>query len=202
MSNIFETSLEQSIKVKKTLLDYQYIGEMEKIGNIIVQSIISGNKLMICGNGGSAADAQHLVAELIVRLRPEINRSPIPALSLALDTSSITACGNDFGFDFLFERNILALGKKGDVLICLSTSGESKNIELAAIAAKSIGVVTFGMLGNTGGIVKKVCDYSIVIPSNDTARIQECYMTLGHALMGFIEDKLLENSFIKKNSTY
>ena len=198
MDNIFKKSIEESIELKKLLLDNSYIQNILFIGNLIVTSIINGNKLMFCGNGGSAADAQHLAAELLVRLRPKINRAAIPALSLSLDTSTITACGNDFGFDFLYERNVLALGKKGDVLICLSTSGQSKNIELAAIAAKSIGVITYGMLGNDGGVIKKICDYSIVVPSRNTARIQECHMVLGHALMEYIEDNLIEKSFVKK----
>ena len=197
MDNIFKKSIEDAINLKKLLLNDNFIDNLQNIGDIIVNSIVNGNKLMFCGNGGSAADAQHLAAELIVRLRPNINRTAIPALSLNLDTSSITACGNDFGFDFLFERNILALGKRGDVLICLSTSGQSKNIELAAIAAKSIGVITFGMLGNSGGIIKNVCDNFIIVPSSNTARIQECHMTLGHALMEYIEDKLIECSFVK-----
>lgn len=198
MNNIFQESIEESIKLKKRLLKDNYIKNITEIGDVIVKSIIQGNKLMFCGNGGSAADAQHLAAELIVRLRPNINRSAIPALSLALDTSSITACGNDFGFEYLYERNVLALGKKGDVLICLSTSGQSKNIQLAANAAKSLGIITFGMLGNEGGMIKDACDKFIVVPSKNTARIQECHMTLGHALMEYIEDKLIECSFVKK----
>ena len=114
-----------------------------------------------------------------------------------MDTSTITACGNDFGFERLFERNILALGQKGDILICISTSGMSKNIELAAIAAKSIGVTTCALLGNDGGRLKNVCDYSMVIPSSNTARIQECHIVLGHALMEYLEEKLLESKFIE-----
>jgi len=200
MNKVFQKSLSESIQLKTLLLNESYIKKLIKIGDIIIESIIKGNKLMICGNGGSAADAQHLAAELIVRLRSNINRSPISAISLALDTSSITACGNDFGFEFLYERNVLALGRRGDVLMCLSTSGQSKNIELAAIAANSIGVYTIGMLGNEGGIIKDACNYSIVIPSKNTARIQECHITLGHALMEYIEDKLIELSFIKKSS--
>lgn len=198
MSEVFQKSISESIKLKTLLLNENYIKRLIKIGDLIIGSIINGNKLMICGNGGSAADAQHLAAELLVRLRPNINRSPISAITLALDTSSITACGNDFGFEFLYERNVLALGRPGDVLMCLSTSGMSKNIELAAIAANSIGISTIGMLGNEGGIIGEACDYSIIIPSKNTARIQECHITLGHALMEYIEDKLIELSYIKK----
>ena len=200
MKNVFQKSIEESIELKKLLLGDNYITNIKDMGDIIVNSIINGNKLMFCGNGGSAADAQHLAAELIVRLRPKVNRTAIPALALSLDVSSITACGNDFGFDFLYQRNVLAFGKKGDVLICLSTSGESNNIKLAAIAAKSIGVITYGMLGNFGGIIKNVCDHYIIIPSKNTARIQECHMILGHSLMEYIEDNLLELGHVKFNS--
>ena len=198
MKNLFKEALIDGIKVKTQLQQKDYTDTFEVMGNLMVQAIKNKNKLLFCGNGGSAADAQHLAAELLVRLRPEVNRNPIAAIALTMDTSTITACGNDFGFERLFERNILALGQKGDVLICISTSGMSKNIELAAVAAKSIGVTTCAFLGNDGGQLKNVCDYSMVIPSSNTARIQECHIVLGHALMEYLEEKLLESNFIKK----
>ena len=198
MKNIFKNALIDGIKVKSQLQDIEYTDKFEVMGNLMVEAIKNKKKLLFCGNGGSAADAQHLAAELLVRLRPKVNRNPIAAIALTMDTSTITACGNDFGFEHLFERNILALGQKGDVLICISTSGMSKNIELAAVAAKSIGVTTCAFLGNDGGQLKNVCDYSMVIPSSNTARIQECHIVLGHALMEYLEEKLLESNFIKK----
>ena len=134
----------------------------------------------------------------MVRLRPHINRNPLPALALALDTSTITACGNDFGFENLFARNIDALGKSGDILICISTSGNSKNIELAAIKAKSKKIYVYGLLGGDGGKIKKVCDSYILVPSDQTARIQESHITIGHAIMEYVEDKLLQINFIKE----
>ena len=197
IEKVFKNSLAESIEIKSKLQEKEYIESLELIGNIMFGAIINKKKIMLCGNGGSAADAQHLAAELLVRLRPAFNRAPIPAIALAMDSSTITACGNDFGFDHLFERNLLALGEKGDVLICISTSGMSKNINLAAIAAKSLGIITCGLLGDSGGIIKKSCDHSIIVPSKSTARIQECHITLGHALMEYLEDKLLEAKYIK-----
>jgi D-sedoheptulose 7-phosphate isomerase len=196
MNNQFKNSLMSSINVKQELLDEKYIKNLNRFGDLVVNAIKNGNKLLLCGNGGSCSDAQHLAAELLVRLRPHINRNPLPAIALTLDTSTITACGNDFGFDNLFARNVQALGNKGDVLICISTSGKSKNVELAAIEAKKKDIYTYGFLGGDGGIINEVCDSSILIPSYDTARIQESHITIGHALMEYVEDKLLEINFI------
>jgi D-sedoheptulose 7-phosphate isomerase len=197
MKNHFKDSLDNSVELKTKLRDKIYTDIFQEMGNLLVKSIASGGKIMFCGNGGSAADAQHLAAELLVRLRPKFNRNPIPAIALAMDTSTITACGNDFGFDKLYERNVLAIGKQEDILICISTSGMSKNLELAALAANSLGISIIGFLGNNGGILKKHCDLSLVVPSENTARIQECHILLGHALMEFLEDKLLELRYIK-----
>jgi len=198
MKDLFKEALIDGIKVKTQLQQKEYSDSFEVMGDVMVQAIKNNKKLLFCGNGGSAADAQHLAAELLVRLRPSFNRDPIAAIALTMDTSTITACGNDFGYEHLFERNVLALGQEGDVLICISTSGMSKNIELAAIAAKSIGVTTCGFLGKDGGLLKNFCDYSMIIPSSNTARIQECHIILGHSLMEYLEDKLLESKFIKR----
>ena len=127
-----------------------------------------GGKVLLCGNGGSAADAQHLAAEFLVRLRPHVNREPLPALSLAMDTSTITACANDFSFKYLFSRNLKALGSKNDILIVISTSGNSKNIlEVLKEAKKKIFSIAF--LGNNGGKAKKISDLNLIIPSKTTA---------------------------------
>ena len=166
----------------------------------MIDTIKNKRKLIFCGNGGSAADAQHLTAELLVRLKPNVNRAPIPAITLAQDLSTITACGNDFGFDFLFERNLKALGQKDDLLICISTSGNSKNLVLAAEYALKAGIKVVGFLGGKGGLLKDKCNYSIIIPSSDTARIQEAHITIGHALMEYLEDNLLKLKFISKIS--
>ena len=151
---------------------------------------------MLCGNGGSAADAQHLAAEMLVRLRPKNNREGIPAIALAQDTSTITACGNDFGYDTIFERMVVSLGKEGDCLIGLTTSGNSENVILAMRAAKDMGIKVFGFLGAGGSRALELCDESFVVPSDNTGRIQEAHITAGHALMEYIEDHLLEVGYL------
>ncbi len=154
-------------------------------------SLRAGGKLMLCGNGGSAADAQHLAAELVVRLRPKVNRDAWPALSLALDTSALTAGGNDYGFDTVFERPLRGLGRKGDVLIGITTSGRSPNVVRALAAARELGIGTIGLLGSSGEPALAQCDVALLVPSTETARIQESHIALGHALMELLEDRLL-----------
>lgn len=198
MDNKIKKNIEDSIRLKNNLLETNYINQLIEIGNVMVDTIKNKKKLIFCGNGGSAADAQHLTAELLVRLKPNINRASIPAIALAQDLSTITACGNDFGFDFLFERNLKALGQKDDLLICISTSGNSKNLVLAAEYALKAGIKVVGFLGGKGGLLKDKCNYSIIIPSSDTARIQEAHITIGHALMEYLEDNLLKLKFISK----
>ena len=200
MDNKIKKNIEDSIRLKNNLLDTNYINQLTEIGNVMVDTIKNKRKLIFCGNGGSAADAQHLTAELLVRLKPNVNRASIPAITLAQDLSTITACGNDFGFDFLFERNLKALGQKDDLLICISTSGNSKNLVLAAEYALKVGIKVVGFLGGKGGLLKDKCNYSIIIPSSDTARIQEAHITIGHALMEYLEDNLLKLKFISKIS--
>ena len=146
---------------------------------------------MLCGNGGSAADAQHLAAEMLIRLRPKYNREGVPAITLAQDTSTITACGNDFGYEKLYERTLRALGTEKDSLIALTTSGNSKNVILAMKAAKELNIKVFGFLGCGGGDALKYCDEAFIVPSDETGRIQEVHITAGHALMEYIEDKLI-----------
>ena len=155
----------------------------------IEKKIKKGGKILFCGNGGSAADAQHLAAEFIVRLRPHINRYPIPALTLAQDTSTITACGNDYSFDDIFLRPFQALSKKEDILICISTSGNSQNILKVLKEAKKKNIYSIGFLGKGGGKAKKMCDQTLVIPSENTARIQECHIFLGHFILEKVEDQ-------------
>jgi len=167
------------------------------MGEIATKSIQNGDKLMLCGNGGSAADAQHLAAEMLVRLRPKNNRQGIPAIALAQDTSTITACGNDFGYDSLYERMVTSLGKEGDCLIGISTSGNSENILLAMRAAKKMNIKVFGFLGSGGGKAMDLCDEAFVVPSDNTGRIQESHITAGHALMEYIEDNLLESGYLQ-----
>jgi len=186
---------EDSIEVKKSCL-VQGFEPLANMGDIIISSIKNGNKIMLCGNGGSAADAQHLAAEMLIRLRPKNNREGIAAISLSQDTSTITACGNDFEYDVLYERVLRALGRSGDCLIGISTSGNSKNVILAMKAAKELDIKVFGFLGCGGGKALEYCDEAFLVPSNDTGRIQESHITAGHALMEHIEDNLLESRYL------
>lgn len=154
--------------------------------------LASGKKILICGNGGSAADAQHLSAEFLVRLRPNINRDPYPVISLALDTSTITACGNDYHFDQLFLRNFKALCNKGDILFVLSTSGNSQNIINVLKYAKSKKIFSIGFLGKNGGKAKRYCTEKIIVKSNNVARIQEAHIFLGHFIFENVENLLIK----------
>ena len=197
MKKKIEILFNDSINVKNKILKLGIIQNLLNMGLIASKAIQNGKKILICGNGGSAADAQHLAAEMLIRLRPYNNRQGIPAISLAQDPSTMTACGNDFGYDYLFERMVETLGHKGDILIAISTSGNSKNIINAMKAARLKGIHVFGLLGCEGGAALRFCDESFVVPSNNTGRIQESHITAGHALMELIEDQLISSGFIK-----
>ena len=140
--------------------------------------------------------AQHLAAEMLVRLRSNNNREGVAAITLAQDTSTITACGNDFGYDVLYERVLRSLGRSGDCLIGITTSGNSKNVMLAMMAAKELNINVFGFLGCGGGEALKYCDKAFIVPSNDTGRVQESHITAGHALMEYIEDQLIDVGYL------
>ena len=190
LKNYFIDAFEKSIFAKKQCIN-QGFSNLEKIGAGICESIKNKGKLLLCGNGGSAADAQHLAAELIVRLRSEIDRKPIPAITLAMDSSTMTACGNDYSYDQVFERSLLALGNENDCLLAISTSGNSKNIILAMKAAKTLGMKVYALLGKDGGECLTYCDCAYIVPSGNTASIQECHIVAGHALMELVEDYVL-----------
>ncbi len=187
MKSIIKKSILDSIKVKQKLLD-EHINEIEEAGELLAKAISKGGKLMFCGNGGSAADAQHLVAELVVRFRSQVNRPAISAISLTVDPSIMTAGGNDIGFDNVFARQVEALGKENDILIGISTSGNSPNVLNAINQAKKMGIQTFAMLGGDGGKIGQIADSSIIVPSKTTARIQESHITIGHILCEIIEE--------------
>jgi D-sedoheptulose 7-phosphate isomerase len=188
----FSSAIKESISVKKQLIKLE-----KKINyaiDMIFNSINNSSKILICGNGGSAADAQHLSAEFVDRLRPSINRNPMPILSLALDTSHLTACSNDFSFDDVFVRPLEAFGKESDILIVISTSGNSKNIIKVLKKAKKMNIKSIALLGYQGGDAKKYADNSIIVKSNNTARIQESHIFLGHFILESVERKILENT--------
>ena len=153
--------------------------------SLCVTALGSGNKILLCGNGGSAADAQHIAAELIGRFVDD--RKALPAIALTTDSSAITAIGNDYGFDEVFARQVTGLAVSGDVLIAISTSGTSPNIIAACRAAADSGCHVIGLRGNTGGDLADLADLSVIVPSDVTARIQECHILLGHLLCEGIE---------------
>ena len=196
MNNNIKQLFQESINVKRKILKSNELDVLKDMGDELTVSITNGNKIMLCGNGGSAADAQHLAAEMLVRLRPNNNREGVPAIALAQDTSTITACGNDFGYEMLYERVLRSLGKKGDCLIGITTSGNSKNVILAMKAAQEMDIKVFGFLGCKGGEALKYCDEAFIVPSDDTGRIQEAHITAGHALMEYIEDRLIESNYL------
>jgi len=187
----------RSIDLQRQIMDH-HCGEVAAMAEACIGALAKGGKLLLCGNGGSAADAQHLAAELLVRLRPNLDRAAIPAIALALDPSSMTACGNDYSYDVYFARMIQALGKQGDVLIAITTSGKSPSILKALEAARRIGMTTLGLLGSGGGAALALCDLALVVPSSETGRIQEAHITAGHALMELIEEGLLASGAIKE----
>lgn len=197
MSKIFsdlKNQLEQNIIAHQDILNMS--DNIIEIIEIIKKKLEKGGKILFCGNGGSAADAQHLAAEFIVRLRPHMNRKPLSALTLAQDTSTITACGNDYSFDDIFLRSFQALAQKNDILFCITTSGSSKNILKVLAEAKKKKVFSIGLLGKKGGKAKKLCDKKLIVSSENTARIQECHIFLGHFILEKIEDLIIN----KKNN--
>ena len=189
-----ENTIIESIDLHKKI--FHISSDINKVIKKIYKIIKNGGKIYICGNGGSAADAQHLSAEFLIRLRSTFNRRALPVISLALDTSTITACGNDIGFDKIFARNLEALGSKKDVLIAISTSGNSKNILNVLKFAKKNKIYSVGFLGNKGGMAKKISNLNLIIPSSNTARIQEAHIFLGHYIFEQVENLLFKNNKI------
>ena len=187
-----------SISVKQKIIDDESYKVRLEAGDIVANAISSGGKLLLCGNGGSAADAQHLAAEFLIRLTSDVNRESIPALSLAQDTSTLTACINDYGSDEVFKRVFSALSSKGDTLLAISTSGNSRNIIETLKLAQERGIFSLGFLGNEGGEALQYCNLAFIVPTNVTARIQESHITAGHALLQYVEDLLLENGWLTK----
>ena len=194
---VFKNNLFENINTHQQLIDL--FPEINLAIEIILKKIKMGGKLLLCGNGGSASDAQHLAAEYLVRLKPKVNRKPLPAISLAQDTSTLTACGNDYVFDDIFLRPFQALANKHDVLICLTTSGNSKNIIKVLKEAKKRKITTVGFLGNQGGKAKSFCNVKLIVNSTITARIQECHIFLGHFILEAVEKMLFFNEKISKN---
>jgi D-sedoheptulose 7-phosphate isomerase len=176
--------------LQKVINDKGLILEIETITTKIIKAFKDGNKLLLCGNGGSASDAQHIAAELSGRFIKE--RKPLYAEALHVNSSYMTAVSNDYGFESTYSRMLEAIGKKGDVLIALSTSGNSENVVNAVKMANSLDMLSVGMSGGTGGKIKELCQHNIIIPSSNTARIQEAHIIVGHIFCQIIEDKLFD----------
>lgn len=164
------------------------IPKIEQVGSYITKTLQDGHKIMLCGNGGSAADAQHLAAEIVGRFQKE--REAFPALALTVDTSVLTAVANDYGYDTVFSRQVQGLGQAGDVLIGISTSGNSKNIIAAIAEARKKNMIIVGFTGAGGGKMADLCDVCLAVPSNVTARIQEMHIMIGHILCEIAEEKM------------
>jgi D-sedoheptulose 7-phosphate isomerase len=186
-----EQSIKDSIDAKKNLIKIE--SEINKSITAIHKSLKKGGKIFFCGNGGSAADAQHLAAELLIRLRPKVNRNPIPAISLCMDSSTLTACGNDYSFEKIFSRPFEALVNKNDILVIISTSGNSKNIIEILKVAKKKKILSVGFLGQSGGLAKKYCNIKLLVNSPVVARVQESHIFLGHYILETVENLFLKN---------
>jgi D-sedoheptulose 7-phosphate isomerase len=185
-------SIEASIEVKKLLLsNAEVVSVMATVSQILIDALRKGNKPILFGNGGSAADAQHIAAEFVGRFA--FDRPALPALALSVNTSSVTAIGNDYGFDVVFARQIEAFGRAGDVAIGISTSGNSPNVLNAIAVAKKIGLQTVALTGATGGKLKRAVDYCICTPSSETPRIQECHILIGHIISELVEESIFQN---------
>ena len=188
---LIESLLESS--ETKLKMQKECINEILSAVDILVEAYTNNRKLLLCGNGGSAADCQHIATELMIRLNHEINRPALGAIALTTDTSNLTAGGNDIGYENVFARNVEGLGNEGDVLLAISTSGNSENVVKAVDKAKSKGMKTIGFLGGTGGKLKSLVDIPVVIPSKNTQRIQEGHITAAHIVCELVEQELYGN---------
>jgi D-sedoheptulose 7-phosphate isomerase len=187
MIHTIKSLVQASIDTKQLVLENTaLLKTVEKCVNDITQAFKNGHKVLFCGNGGSAADAQHLAAEFSGRFY--LDRDALPAEALHVNSSYMTAVANDYSYDVAYARMVKGLGQKGDVLVAISTSGNSKNIVLAVEAAKEKGMLTIGLTGATGGKMKDMCDHLVNIPSSDTPRIQESHILIGHIICQLVED--------------
>lgn len=181
-----------SLAVKERILgDAALMQQVTDMGHLLIDCYEAGNKILVAGNGGSAADAQHIVAEFVSRFN--FDRPGLPALALTTDSSILTAVGNDYGYEQLFRRQLEANGVAGDIFLGISTSGNSPNILAALEAAKQKGIMSFGFTGESGGKMRALCDHCLCVPSGDTPRIQEAHILIGHTLCAMVELALFED---------
>jgi len=169
-------------------VERELAGKMRQAAEMLIDAFLKGKKLLVMGNGGSAADAQHLAAEIVGRFRLE--RKGLPAIALSTDTSILTAVANDYGYEAVFRRQVEALAAEGDVVVGISTSGESANVASALVLAREMGCVTVGLLGKDGGSIRRIVDLDLTVPGNDTPRIQEGHITILHILCDLVEQGL------------
>lgn len=172
------------------LADEALLSALEAAADACIECLRQGGKILLAGNGGSAADAQHIAGEFVSRFA--FDRPGLPAIALTTDTSILTAIGNDYGYEKLFARQVQAHGQKGDVFMGYSTSGKSTNVLLAFEEARSRGLICFGLTGNRGGPIRELCDHLLEVPSGDTPKIQEGHLVLGHILCGLVEQALFK----------
>jgi len=196
MKEYIKNEIELSIFAMNELLDVGCISNIEKATKLCVESLESGKKIIIAGNGGSAADSQHMAGELVSRFN--FDRPGLPAIALTTDTSILTAIGNDYGYEMLFERQLQALGVSGDVFIGISTSGGSPNIVRALAFAQANGIGTIGLSGSKTATMHEYCDISIKAPSTSTPKIQECHLVMEHIICGLIESKIFGSGTCKQ----
>jgi D-sedoheptulose 7-phosphate isomerase len=185
-ADLLTRSLEQHLTTIRSLLELQ-LAEIEASGNLICDALQAGNKILLCGNGGSAADAQHIAAELVGRY--EKQRRAYPAIALTTDTSALTALSNDYGYDEVFARQVAAHAEAGDVLIAISTSGKSPSVVKAADKARELGCRTIALSGCSGEPLRSHCDLALVVPSDRTSRVQEAHITIGHLWCELLDDR-------------
>ena len=176
--NAHKTTIEKTIEVM--------IPQIEEASKLVIETLKNGNKILLCGNGGSAADAQHIAAELTGRYKTE--RRGLAGIALTTDTSALTAIANDYGYDRIFDRQVEALAREGDLLIGISTSGNSMNIMSALAVAKLFGCRTIGLSGKEGGEMNRICHVNLIVPSDDTPRIQEMHILIGHIICQAVDD--------------
>lgn len=188
--NLIASAIESHQKAVESLKPQMSV--IESCANELILSLKAGCKILVCGNGGSAADAQHFAAELTGRF--ETQRKALAAIALTTDTSALTAIGNDFGFNEIFSRQVEALGKSGDCLLAISTSGNSKNVMRAVSTAKLQGLKCIGLLGRDGGALKSMCDVSVVIDHQQTARVQECHLLIEHIWCAILDQEFTKNN--------
>lgn len=189
VSDIIKSQIADSIETKsKIMSDEKLVKMIEDVSEAIIESYKHGHTLLLCGNGGSAGDAQHIAGEMVARFR--IERKALSAIAFNTNSSVVTAIGNDYEYNKIFERQVEAFGHEGDVLIAISTSGNSESVVRAINKSKEMGIKTVSLLGKDGGACKEISDYAIVVPSNDTPRIQESHIMIGHIICDIVERKM------------